>query len=168
MFAVALGITAGALLRRTLPAMAVTIGVFTLLRLVVGQDLRWHYLPAVTKTFSFLQLPMYCPAAHWLFRPTSSRPASSRAATAGVAPASPFDGVPIPLSEHAVSVPDASPSRVRREFASCVAGHGYRALISYQPASRYSAFQGIETAIYLVLAAILVTVAAIVVARRDA
>ena len=49
-----------------------------------------------------------------------------------------------------------------------MAGHGYRALISYQPANRYWAFQGIETAIYLVLAAILVTVTAIVVARRDA
>jgi len=33
LFAVALGIAAGALLRRTLPAVAVTIGIFTALRL---------------------------------------------------------------------------------------------------------------------------------------
>jgi hypothetical protein len=47
-FAVALGIAAGALLRRTPPAMAITIGVFTFLRLVIGQDLRSHDLTAVT------------------------------------------------------------------------------------------------------------------------
>ena len=78
-----------------------------------------------------------------------------------------FDGVPIPLR----SMPSACRTLAfenPREFASCMAGHGYRALISYQPASRYWTFQGIETAIYLALAAILVTVAAIVVARRDA
>jgi ABC-type transport system involved in multi-copper enzyme maturation permease subunit len=57
LFAVALGIAAGTLLRRTLPALAVTIGVFTFLRLVIGQDLRSHYLTALTKTFSFLHPP---------------------------------------------------------------------------------------------------------------
>ena len=38
--AVALGIAMGALLRRTLPALAITVVVSTLLRLVIGQDLR--------------------------------------------------------------------------------------------------------------------------------
>ncbi len=44
----------------------------------------------------------------------------------------------------------------------------FRGFITYQPASRYWAFQGIETGIFVVLAAILLTVAAVVLLRRDA
>jgi len=43
-------------------------------------------------------------------------------------------------------------------------GSGGEAFITYQPASRYWAFQGIETGIFVVLAAALIAVAAIVVA----
>ena len=39
---------------------------------------------------------------------------------------------------------------------------------TYQPASRYWAFQGIETGIFVVLAAALLAVALAVVSRRDA
>ncbi len=112
---------------------------------------------------------MYCLAgSYWLVSAGVLGPAGQLASGhSRGGPGISFDGVPIPLS----SMPSACQTLAfqnPREFASCVAGHGYRALISYQPASRYWAFQGIETAIYLVLAAILVTVAAIVVARRDA
>ncbi len=41
-------------------------------------------------------------------------------------------------------------------------------LITYQPASRYGAFQGIETGIFVFLAAALIAVTAIAVTRRDA
>jgi hypothetical protein len=54
------------------------------------------------------------------------------------------------------------------KFGSCLAAHGYRAFISYQPASRHWASQGIETGIFAVLATVLVAVTAIVVLRRDA
>jgi hypothetical protein len=40
--------------------------------------------------------------------------------------------------------------------------------VTYQPASRYWAFQGIETGIFLLLAAALIAVAFAVVSRRDA
>jgi hypothetical protein len=53
-------------------------------------------------------------------------------------------------------------------LSGCVAAHGYRAFITYQPASRYWAFQGIETGIFVLLAAALIAVTAIVVLRRDA
>jgi hypothetical protein len=43
----------------------------------------------------------------------------------------------------------------------------FRGFITYQPASRYWAFQGIETGIFLALAAILVTIATAVLLRRD-
>jgi len=44
----------------------------------------------------------------------------------------------------------------------------FRGFITYQPADRYWAFQGIETGIFVLLAAILVTVTAVVLLRRDA
>ena len=47
-FAMALGIAAGALLRRTLPAMAVTLAGFIAVRAVIALLLRPHYLSAVT------------------------------------------------------------------------------------------------------------------------
>ena len=46
--------------------------------------------------------------------------------------------------------------------------HGYRGFVTYQPASRYWAFQGIETGIFVVLAAALIALTAVVVLRRDA
>jgi hypothetical protein len=45
---------------------------------------------------------------------------------------------------------------------------GFRQFVTYQPASRYWAFQGIETGIFVVLAAALIAVTFYVVSRRDA
>jgi hypothetical protein len=38
------------------------------------------------------------------------------------------------------------------DFLACLASHGIREAITYQPASRYWRFQATETAIYLALA----------------
>ena len=46
--------------------------------------------------------------------------------------------------------------------------HGYRGYVTYQPASRFWAFQGIETGIFVMLAAILLAVTFWVLKRRDA
>ena len=47
-FATALGIAAGAVLRRTLPAIAIVIGGFIGMRLWISQDLRMHFMAPVT------------------------------------------------------------------------------------------------------------------------
>ena len=52
--------------------------------------------------------------------------------------------------------------------APCLAAHGYRGYLTYQPASRFWAFQGIETGIFVVLAAVLLGVTFWVLRRRDA
>ena len=54
LFAVALGIAAGTLLRRTLPALAVTLAVFTAVRVGITEVVRPHYMTAVTSTYSLL------------------------------------------------------------------------------------------------------------------
>ncbi len=167
-FAVALGITAGTLLRRTLPALAITVVVFTFLRLVIGQDIRSHYLPALTKTFSFLHPAVLPKGSYWLVSGGVVGPGGQ--VVAGQSHGGPginFDGVPVPVA----SMPSACRALIFQSpvrFASCLAAHGYRALISYQPASRYWAFQGIETGIFVLLAAALIAVTAIAVTRRDA
>jgi hypothetical protein len=51
-FAMALGIAAGTVARRTLPAIAVVLGGFIGLRLVISDFLRQHYMAAVTKYYS--------------------------------------------------------------------------------------------------------------------
>ena len=51
-FAMALGIAAGAVARRTLPAIAVALGGFIALRLVISGFLRQHYLAAVTTHYN--------------------------------------------------------------------------------------------------------------------
>jgi hypothetical protein len=53
-------------------------------------------------------------------------------------------------------------------IVSCMAAHGYRGYVTYQPASRFWAFQGIETGIFVVLAAALLGVTFWVLKRRDA
>ena len=167
-FAVALGIATGALLRRTLPAMAITLAVFTFVRLVVGQDLRSHYLTAVTKTFAFLHHPPLPSGSYWLVSGGVVGPGglipSSQSATG---PHLSVDGVPINLS----SLPSACQALAFQgpvNFFHCLTANGYHGLISYQPASRYWAFQGIETGIFVFLAAALIAVTAVVVLRRDA
>ena len=51
---------------------------------------------------------------------------------------------------------------------SCMQAHGWRGFATYQPASRYWPFQGIETGIYVLLAAALIAVTFVIVRRRDA
>jgi hypothetical protein len=167
-FAVALGIAAGTLIRRALPAMAITLVVFTFLRLVVSEDLRAHYLTAVTKTSSFLHPPVLPNGSYWLV-------SSGVVGPGGVLPGGPvhggpnidFGGVQVPVA----STPSACQSLAFRNplgFRSCMSAHGFRSFITYQPADRYWAFQGIETGIFALLAVALIAVTAIVVLRRDA
>ena len=51
---------------------------------------------------------------------------------------------------------------------SCMTAHGYRGYVTYQPASRFWAFQCIETGIFVVLAAVLIGITFWVLRRRDA
>jgi ABC-type transport system involved in multi-copper enzyme maturation permease subunit len=172
-FAVALGIATGALLRRTLPAMAITLVVFTLLRLLVSEDFRSHFLAPITRTFSFLQPTHFAlpTGSYWMVSSGLVGPSGPvRTGPLSGAPSLSFDGVRIPTTE----LPSAcrtllfQTNKTANGFPSCMAAHGYRAVISYQPAGRYWAFQGIETGIFLFLAAALIAVTAMVVLRRDA
>jgi hypothetical protein len=163
-FAMALGICAGALLRRTLPALAVTLAGFAALRVVTARWLRLHYMTPVTVyyklTAPFVPAGSYLGIGQGVVGANGKVPAASPGANAvGV------NGVPVPAACQQLMGP-ANASR--HAVLSCMAAHGYRGYLTYQPASRFWAFQGIETGIFVVLAAALLGVTFWVLKRRDA
>jgi hypothetical protein len=168
LFAVALGIAAGGLLRRTLPALAITIGVYAALRIVIAEYLRPHYMTALEMTYKLSfshQTPSLAGSYLLVSRGVTGLgghvPSSQSGFGAGVA----INGLRI---SNLPSACMATLSQGPLKLFPCLNAHGYRAFITYQPASRFWAFQGIETGVFLVLAAILLTVTAVVLIRRDA
>jgi ABC-type transport system involved in multi-copper enzyme maturation permease subunit len=162
-FAMALGICAGALIRRTVPAMAVTLGGFIAVRVAVTLWLRLHYLSAVTVTRS-LPAQTRLTGSYWLISQGTRNPAGQLMAGPQDQPAA--FGVPIS------SLPKACAGLAKSTAgltSSCRAAlTGFRSFVTYQPASRFWPFQGIETGVFAVLAAILLAVTAVVLIRRDA
>jgi hypothetical protein len=158
-FAMALGICAGTLLRRTLPALAVTLAGFAALRAPTALWLRLHYMTPVTVYYK-LTAP-FTPAGSYLgisqgWTGPNGQPPVPGPGNYG------FDGEPVPaVCEKFMSGPNPNP-------LPCLMAHGYRGYVTYQPASRFWAFQGIETGIFVVLAAILLAVTFWVLRRRDA
>jgi hypothetical protein len=163
-FAAALGIAAGTVLRRTLPAVAVTIGGFIGLRLWIGNSFRSRYMTPVTTDLSLtpngslggptaLQVGggMVGPNGHVLAQNYNDGPV--------------LNGVPISSFPKAcqtiVNSPTGNPFQ-------CLAAHGYRAYVIYQPGNRFWAFQGIETGIFVALAAVLIALTFVVINLRDA
>ena len=162
-FAMALGIAAGALLHRTLPAMAVTLAGFIAVRAVIAFWVRHHYLSPVTVYYAvtrgFTPPGSYWSLASGVLFPNGQPPDQNT--TGNV-----LDGVP-------VSYLPASCNQVTRGAftppPSCTQALAhFRGFLTYQPAGRYWTFQGIETGIFLVLAAALITVTALSLLRRDA
>jgi hypothetical protein len=178
-FGVALGIAAGALLRRTLPAIAVTLAAFVGVRVLVAQVFRAHFLTPVTTYYSLTS--NWQPASgSWLL-------GSGLVNKAGQAvPVNPngsvVQGIPvsalsaacqrlIPTLQNGTSLVQGGTItrglHVSR-LAACIKAAGFRQFSTYQPASRYWAFQSIEACIFLALAAALVAVTVVVVRRHDA
>ena len=163
-FAMALGICAGALLRRTLPALAVTLAGFAALRALTALWLRPRYMTPVTAyyklTVPFTPAGSYLGVSQGVVGANGKPPVASPGANAVGA-----DGVPVPAAcQKFVGETGTNLHAV----LSCMSAHGYRGYVTYQPASRFWAFQGIETGIFAVLAAVLLGVTFWVLKRRDA
>jgi hypothetical protein len=163
LFAMALGIAAGTLLRRTLPAIAVTLAGFIAVRALIALLLRPHYLSAVTVYYKVTS-GFTPPGSSWQLASGILGP-NGQAIDQNTNGNAVF-GIPatyLPASCNQVSRGAFTPP------PSCVqAVSHFRGFLTYQPADRYWTFQGIETGIFLVLAATLVAVTAAVLLRRDA
>jgi len=165
-FAFALGVTAGALIRRTIPAMALTLAIFAALQVAMPLWVRPglappdHAVNPVTSlgnalasqtgpgggTFTLYANAIPGQPGAWLL---SSGPVNAAGQATSTTPAACASVGSTGASQ------DASPQGSATgpvAFLGCLASHGIREAVTYQPASRYWRFQATETAIYLALA----------------
>jgi hypothetical protein len=156
-FGVALGIAAGALFRRLLPAMVTTIAVFVGLRFAIAEYLRPHYMTPLTKVFPLAAMgfgaPPATPVGSWVVRALSA-----------IGPNGHNYGDAIQFS----FMPAACRSIAQGRIIPCMAARGFHAQAIYQPATRFWAFQSIEAGIFVVLAAALIALTWRLVLTRDA
>jgi hypothetical protein len=148
-FGFALGTATGVLIRRTLPAMAVTLAIIAAIQIAVPLWVRPHLIPpdrTVVSGPSFFE----------------SAAMSVGTLTASTVPGQPeawilSSGAINPAGQPVSTIPAAclSPSPTKAAspgLGPCMASRGIREAITYQPASRYWPLQWIETGIFLVLA----------------
>jgi len=169
LFATALGIFAGTVLRRTLPALGLTLGGFVAVRLLINVFVRQHYMAAVTLYHSPLA-PVNLPGSAWILaRGLISK--YGQVFSGGSGPS--VNGVPVSaLPASCQSLLYHGPQSISRAglraAASCVQSQGFRGFTTYQPSSRFWAFQGIETGIFAAMALALIVATFVVVRRGDA
>ncbi|HEX5505923.1 MAG TPA: hypothetical protein VFW96_25115 [Thermomicrobiales bacterium] len=179
LFAFALGVTAGVLLPRLLPAMATTLALFVGARLAVTTWIRPHLMAPVRHELAFVWGPGAGIAQggggspFFVSPPTPDLPnawvyANAVVDQAGHPPSSQFLQRTCPAltvgagdagsavgSGHAVASPGAEPTA--QEVHACVSAIAaqFHQVVTYQPAGRYWTFQGLETALYVALALLL-------------
>jgi hypothetical protein len=152
-FAVALGAAAGALTRRTVPAMAITVGGFLAARIGV-QQLRAHLFTPLRSVHALISPPEPSASApRWSGLKTGCSPAPSSTAAGHAVP-----DQAVLQTCRAIGSP--------RGLAPCITAHGYHQLDIYQPLGRYWPLQGIEFANFTALAAALLAATIWAVARR--
>jgi ABC-type transport system involved in multi-copper enzyme maturation permease subunit len=153
-FGFALGVTAGLLIRRPIPAMAVTLAIFAAVQIVTPLLIRPNLLPSsrTIATISAAQADA-TPADH-----------SMITVTAGTVPGHPGAWITSSAAVNAagqpVTAPAACESALPRVLGqggsagwdSCLTSHGIRVAVSYQPASSYWSLQWAETGMFLSLA----------------
>ncbi len=141
-FAFALGTAAGALIRRAVPAMAVTLAIFALAQVAMPLWVRPHLIPPRNTIVSVTALDSLRPDSlpgqpgAWLL--------SSETVNAA--------GQPVTAAPAACPPPATNEPSGWEGYVHCLASHGIREVITYQPASRYWPLQLIETGIFLALA----------------
>ncbi|HXT90157.1 MAG TPA: hypothetical protein VN714_12965 [Trebonia sp.] len=167
LFAMALGIAAGALIRRILPALGVTLFGYFGIRLIIMGWIRQHYMTPVTTKFSVAQAVPFIPkGAAWqlaqgVLGPNGPISLPNSASVQIIGNGFPISAVPPVCHVHGAGDQTAA-------ILSCLAKHGYAQYVTYQPAYRYWPFQFIEAGIFVALAALLIAVAFAVINRRDA
>jgi hypothetical protein len=153
-FAFTLGVIAGILIRRAVPAMAVTLAVFAAVQVAMPLAIRPHLFPAAHTTVAI--------GSGFSGQINSTNHASNFAITLDYLPSQPGAWIISSRAVNAAGQPDstipaackptASASRSSRsDPLTCLASNGVQTAVTYQPASRYWAFQWYETAIFAVL-----------------
>jgi hypothetical protein len=147
-FAFALGVTAGVLIRRTLPAMAVTLAIFVAIQIFWSGIVRPHLIPPVHATEPLAAMTSFSDIGETnngqLFLVARGINGSGLLMSSQAVNAAGRAATHVPASCARANMPNP--------FIQCLASHGIRLAVTYQPASRYWAFQWLETGIFLILA----------------
>jgi hypothetical protein len=159
-FAFALGTTAGLLLRRTIPAMAVTLAVFIGIQILVPNVIRPNLLPSTTVSYPINQTTpatgIYTQgggAAIYF----ANLPEPPGAWVISSPPVENSSGGVVPASSHLNCFPPTSPGVIKskgpdtHQIATCLASYDLHETVTYQPASHYWPLQWYETGIFLAL-----------------
>jgi hypothetical protein len=167
-FAFALGAAAGVLLRRTIPAMAVTLGVFAVIQVLVPLTARPHLIPPAQTTVAVTSADLgnnttgpgndldvgpgdsFSPQVTGISGQPGAWIVGSRLVGAAGQTLTTVPAACVSTNSRWASPGDAAGSAVP---PSCLTQHGLKIVVSYQPTSRYWQFQWAETGLYLVLAA---------------
>lgn len=167
-FAFALGVAAGALIRRTLPAMAATLVAFVVVRLIFAHDVRPHLIapshtsaplsaiPGVTFAASSSGVTVVLGGSPSI--PNAWIESTQIVNAAGRAPTAQFLHQFLQTHCPEIVVSPATGSRpAPAAFQNCLAALStkFHEAVSYQPAGNYWPIQAYETAIFLGLASIL-------------
>jgi hypothetical protein len=147
LFAAALGLAAGAVIRRTLPALAVTMVGYVAAQVTVSNWIRPHLAAPLVSDVPFDQQNAV-PSGSWVFR--QDIVLHGKAITG------------------ALRLPAQCAGDGGGNVRQCLADLGYRYVVHYQPPSRYWPFQWVEFTGFVALAAVLVAVAWFTVLRRGA
>ena len=150
-FAFALGVTTGVLIRRTLPAMAVTLVGFVAVRTFIAQSVRTHFARPITFSQRLNPSDAICSGAGCAPLRSGEFVLSNSLVNASgqvVNTVGCNDGVRV---SHSSTPP--SPAAIEHAYRVCLSQ--YRMVQVYQPDSRYWPFQWYETAIFVSLALIL-------------
>ena len=156
-FAFTLGVTAGALIRRTIPAMAITLAIFAALQIATPLWIRPNLFPASHTTlpiaFSDTTLNLYTAnSAHTFTYSLATADGLPGQPEAWIRSSGAADAAGHPVSTvPSACTPAASSGGPGPAFAKCLTSQGIRIAVAYQPASRYWPLQCTETGIYLLL-----------------
>ncbi len=161
MFAVAVGIACGLIMRRTLPAMIATIGIFIVVRLTTATVLRPHFAAAETLTTEFGPDDPLSGTGAWVL---SSNTVTGDGLVIGRDGSLNISG----LERYCPALAGTSPANPPREgdVEQCLEQLGVHRIIRYHPGDRFWTFQLLESGIMLALAAAAMLVALRALDRR--
>ena len=136
-FAISLGVAVGGFVRRTLPSMGVTLGIFVVVRLAIAIFVRPNFLPPL----------------EW----DISKPMTGDDAWNVGQRVVDFSGHPI--SRHDYNQLLANMQALQGSVGDYLREHGVIAYHLYQPQSRFWPFQNLEAGLFLTMAALLIAAA---------
>ncbi|MBI5090697.1 MAG: ABC transporter permease subunit [Actinobacteria bacterium] len=158
--AAALGVLAGAVLRRTVPAMAATFAAFIAIRLPLALFVRPHLATPVTASLPFGDDDLLEGTDAWVLSNVTVDATGRVLGRDGSLDVSGIIG-------RCPSLPrDTSGFPAREAVDACLRELGVRSVVKYQPGNRFWTFQLIESGMLLGVAAVALALAFVAVRRR--